>query len=91
MSPQQRELFRKAIVNVIEANDTMFGLSEDAIRLFVGRFGFHPAPEELRKELHYLAGKGLIESPAKEVSPENRAYRITAAGMDFMATQERYE
>lgn len=36
-------------------------------------------------ELTYLADKGLVFSPEKLVSPENREWRITAAGRDHLA------
>jgi len=40
---------------------------------------------ELRGELDYLAGKGLIITPAKIISPENRQWKITSAGRDEYA------
>jgi len=85
MEPEQRELFRTAILRVLDANNTRWGLNETAISMHVFRFGFQPDRPETQSELAYLRDKGLIAEVTKNVSPENRAWRITAAGRDHLA------
>jgi hypothetical protein len=41
---------------------------------------------EVESEMLYLTDKGLAEETTKILSPENQAWRITAAGRDFLAT-----
>lgn len=86
MNAQQRELFRLALLRVLEANNTERGLGAQALQLLVGAFGFAmPALPELRAEIQYLADKGLVEPVGKAISPENKCWRITAAGRDELA------
>lgn len=48
--------------------------------------GFTSASEEmLRATLAYLYDKSLVASVEKTLSPENKRWRITAAGIDFLA------
>jgi hypothetical protein len=92
MTTIQKELFRKAILRVLDANRTRFGLGTVhlAFRLadagflardFGGEAQFHEAIEEA---IEYLTQKGLIVEAKKEISPENRAWRITEAGIAFL-------
>lgn len=85
MNSQQRELFRLACLRVMGANDTRFGLGIEAVGHLAGRFGF-PSPEagETEEAIHYLARKNLLEEVPKAVSPENRVWRITGAGIAFL-------
>lgn len=85
MSTEERELLRLAILRVMEANRTAFGLPAPALGLQLWRFGFQVDPAELAVELDYLLDKGLLALKEKFISPENRAWRITAAGRDFIA------
>lgn len=88
MNAQQRELFRLALLQVLEANHTERGLGAQALQLLVGAFGFRaPAVEDIRAELQYLADKGFITAASKSISPENKNWRITAAGRDELASQ----
>lgn len=92
MKEEQKELFRKALLQVLDANRTRFGLTVTAMGLHLGAFGFsvtnfptigefHGAIEE---ELGYLEGKGFVEEALKVISKENRAWRITRAGIAFI-------
>lgn len=82
MNAQQLELFRKAVLQVFDANRTRFGLSLPAVRFNVAIFGFRAAVDgELLDVINYLAGKGLLEEVRKTVSAEVRAWRITEAGI----------
>lgn len=88
MTAQQRELFRLALLRVLEANNTERGLGATALQLLVGAFGF-PMPDirEIRSEIDYLADKGFVAAVGKAISPENKNWRITAAGRDELAQQ----
>lgn len=88
MKPEQRELFRRAILEAADANGSRFGLTAGALRIHLTPFGFPAAAvEDIRTETLYLADKGLLAEVPKMVSPENRAWRITAEGRDYLATQ----
>ena len=43
--------------------------------------------EALELELLYLADKGYLVSEEKTISPENKFWRTTAAGRDYLAGQ----
>jgi len=43
--------------------------------------------DTVRGELVYLLDKGLVTRVEKQLSPENKRWRITAAGRDFLAEQ----
>lgn len=86
MTTEQRELFRLAILRVLDANPTRFGLGRSAIAHNMAVFGFQsPTTDDLTAELQYLEDKKLITEALKSISPENRAWRITAEGRDFIA------
>ena len=86
MNPQQRELFRLALLRVLDSNHTRFGLTLPALCHLAPVFGFHAArPDEAESEINYLLDKGYVTPVFKTISPENRAWRITAAGRDFLA------
>ena len=86
MSPEQREQLRLSLLRFLDGNLTAYGLSANLLLAFArseGRPGLTLA--ETRVELEYLADKGLVSQTPKPISPENRAWRITAAGRDFLA------
>ena len=86
MNAEQRELFRTALLRVLDANHTRFGLGIQALEHLIAHFGFpNPAIRDLERELQYLNDKAHIVAVYKDISPENRTWRITAAGRDFLA------
>lgn len=86
MNPETRELFRKALLRVLDANNTRFGLGAKALGHLVASYGFSsPNESDLKTELQYLEDKKLITECMKGVSPENRSWRISAEGRDFVA------
>jgi len=90
MTPESREFFRKAILSVLDTNGTKYGLALRAIRSFLEIYGFRNAPgDDILKEMEYLCDKGFAEGVGKQISPENTAWRITAAGRDFLALNEQ--
>jgi len=88
MNTQQKELFRVALLRVFDANRTRFGFGIEAARHLAGLFGFvFPDREDTAAAIDYLARKQLLEEVAKRISPENRAWRITGAGIAFLDEQ----
>jgi hypothetical protein len=88
MTNEQREQLRLSLLRFLEGNLTRFGLPT-AVLLQMAR---SEGRTELQKgqvegELEYLAEKGLAVEALKGVSPENRNWRITANGRDFVAAQ----
>lgn len=88
MTAEQKELFRKAILQVLDLNRTRFGLPPSAVRLHLGQFGFPMATvDSIQEELDYLTSKNLAEEVVKVVSREVRAWRITSGGIAFLDAQ----
>jgi hypothetical protein len=86
MNIEQRELYRIALLRVLEANETQWGLSASVLAVHVAVFGFRGLGTELAStELRYLQDKGFVKVPSKAISPENETWRITAAGRDWLA------
>lgn len=90
MNAEQKELFRKAILRILDANRTRFGLGVvnisfrlDAFNFTSRDFGGEAAQlrEAITDEIDYLVGKGLVAETKKEISAENRAWRITEKGI----------
>ena len=66
-----------AILRVLDANHTMFGLQVEAITTHLVQYGFTPKHEEVLSHVEYLENKGLANQPAKLIAKQNRAWRIT--------------
>lgn len=93
MTPEQKENFRLAILRVLDANRTRYGLGitaiAHAIRAFAwsaANFGgdlkaFHDA---IADALQYLGDKGFVEEALKMMSKDNRAWRITDKGIGYL-------
>lgn len=86
MITQNDELLQIAILRVLDANGTKFGLAAEAIKLHVGPLGFQDVTKEkVETELEYLQGSGLVEVPPKIVNPNLRTWKRTAAGRNYLA------
>ncbi len=85
MNAQQQELFDMAILRVLDANRTRFGLTEPNIRVLMSEFGFPKAQEiAVLDRIDYLAGKELVVEVPKTVDAANRCWRLTPAGFAFV-------
>ncbi len=87
MNSETKELFRLAILRVLEANPSRRGLPLPAIAHHMGMFGFpSPGSEDMKDQLDYLERRdpALIEQSLKGISKENKAWRITDAGTAFL-------
>jgi hypothetical protein len=88
MDNTQREHLRLSLLRFCGENNTRWGFPLGFLHARAvdeGRTGLAPAAVE--SEMDYLADKGLVSVPEKLISPENRAWRITAAGRDHLATR----
>ncbi len=87
MNTQQREQIRLSVLRYGESAD-QFGLAASLLLQFLRNEGFRALTrEQLQREILYLADKGFLVAVNKPISPENPAWRITAAGRDFLATR----
>lgn len=93
MTPQQKEDFRLAILRVLDANRTRYGLGIVAIAHAVRAFAFSAANfqgevkafhDAIADELQYLGDKGMTEEALKVISKDNRAWRITEGGIRYL-------
>ena len=87
ITSEQRELMRNAILGILDANGSKYGVGLGAIAIFLRPLGFRVSADELRPEVQYLEDKGFVLPISKLVSPENRVWRITAEGRDYCAIQ----
>lgn len=88
MTSAQREQLRLSLLRFLGDNPTRFGFNA-ALLLQMARNEGHAATREIiSAEMEYLADKGFVAPVEKQISPENRAWRITAAGRDQLASNE---
>jgi hypothetical protein len=78
------ELFDQAILQVMQANNTRFGLTAQAIGTFSRAYGFAPEERETLDRLEYLAGKNLAAEVPKIIDKTFRAWKITDAGRQYL-------
>lgn len=84
MNAAEQELLDLAILRVLEANRTRFGLTPVAITHLLPQFGFKIEPAQAEERLGYLTDKGMAEEALKVINKANRAWRITTAGIDYV-------
>lgn len=91
MTKQQREQIRLSILRYCDCADE-FGLGEPLLLQFIRSEGFRTlSAAKFHAEIVYLADKSFLAKVPKLISPENPAWRITAAGRDFFAEQDLNE
>ena len=87
MTPAQRETLRQTILRHLDASESALG--EDLLVQMIKVEGFSALDKTaLRMELQYLEDKGMVRPSEKQISPENRRWRITATGRDYRAETE---
>lgn len=89
MTSPEREQLRLSLLRFLGDNPTRFGFNAALLLQMArneGRSGL--ARENVTAEIEYLADKGFVAAVEKPISPENRAWRITAAGRDYLAQNE---
>lgn len=88
MSPEQIEQFRICILQQLRAVGAEASLPAATLANGAKLAGFSHANEDVvRSAMAYLTDKQLVAAATKTISPENRRWRITAAGTDFLAEQ----
>jgi len=85
MQPHEIQIIRLSLLRHLDANGTRYGLATGLLRCWIAAEGFKVSDADLEKELAYLADKKLVEDVNKKISPELRAWRITADGRDELA------
>lgn len=85
-APADREQLRLSLLRHLAENPTRWGYNLALLRQLLAAEG-HPrlSAETIEAELLYLADKGLVAPVEKLLSPELKAWRITAAGRDVLA------
>lgn len=83
MNAQIRQLLR--ITLLLVARSAPLGLTAEFAQVAVRMRSIVAEGEEIREEIQYLVDKGLLTQVDKVISPEIKAWRITAAGRDFLA------
>lgn len=84
---QARELLRTCLLTSADAAGR-YGLSEELALIGTRKYGLRSATvEDIQEEIQYLADKGFLVEVEKQISPENKSWRITATGRDWLANQ----
>ncbi len=86
MNPKQRENLRLLILSTINMARG-YGVPMDGIRMGLPPQMRQLDDDDLRAEVQYLIDKGFVALEGKVISPENREWKITAEGRDFLATE----
>jgi hypothetical protein len=84
MDNPTRELFRENLIAQLACAGAI-GMKLAGLKLGARAGGHEISDKEMVDELDYLEGKGLVAPIDKLISPENRRWKITAAGRDFAA------
>ena len=95
MNAEQKELLDLAILRVLDANRTRWGMTVAQLAFHLLRFGFTAAScdcagdarkfgDPIADRIEYLTNKGLVEEVLKAIGKANRAWRITSEGIDFV-------
>ena len=77
---EKTELFDNALLKVLDANNTLYGLQAPALAMFTREFGFAPSEPETVRRMEYLTEKGMAREVPKLLSKANRAWKISEAG-----------
>ena len=92
MTTEQKELFQDAVLRVLDANQTRYGLGIPAIAHLITPFGFSRAgfPSEeafhsgIADALQYWTDKHFAEQVSRPAHRGNRVWRITPEGIDYL-------
>lgn len=85
MTAAERERLRLSLLQQLREVGADSSLPLSTIVLGARLAGFTVSEEIVRGELVYLLDKGCVATPQKTISPENKRWRITAAGTDHLA------
>jgi len=85
MNAQQRNILRVTLLLV--ARSAPLGLTMEFAPVALRSRAIRAESQEIQDEVSYLVDKGLLVPVPKRVSPEIKAWRITADGRDFLAEE----
>ena len=88
MTGEERKNMR--VILLLCAAKAPLGLTVELARVWLTGRGVEATGAEIAQEIAYLVDKNLMTPVPKRISPEMRAWRITADGRDFLA-EEGYE
>lgn len=92
MTAGEREQLRLALLRYLDTNGSaVFGLPSQRLLAHARSEGFALALGQVELELDYLRDKGLVGEIPKKLSPENRAWKLTADGRDLLAQAQTHE
>ena len=89
MTAETRKFLRIALLRAAAASRGN-GLTLALCTFTARTLALRIATEDVEEEVQYLVDKDFLEKVSSAISPEVRAWRITAAGRDWLAT-EGYE
>jgi len=82
-----REVLRTNILQTA-ADSAPKGVTIPLVRVYARAGGFRSVTEEeVEAGIQYLVDKGFLALVPKSISPENKAWRVTADGQDFLALE----
>jgi hypothetical protein len=84
IKPSALELFDQALLQIMQANTTRFGLTAEVLCAYCRAQGFEPEEEETLDRLEYLAGKSLVAEMPKLIHKSTRVWKITDAGRRYL-------
>lgn len=88
MTPQERLVLRITLLQI--ARSAPVGVTREFAPVALRLRGVRPSTAEIDDEIAYLCDKGMLAAVEKKLSPEVKAWRITASGRDYLA-EEGYE
>jgi hypothetical protein len=78
---ERTALLRAAILRILDANNSRWGLSPNAVAIMLAAEGFAGTPEsEAREHLDWLLDHRWVLVANSPLDPTGRHYRITAEG-----------
>ncbi len=86
MTPAIRENLRILLLTALNAARG-YAVGIEGLRLGLPKHLRRLDADDITAELSYLIDKGFVALEGKLVSPENREWKITANGRDFLATE----
>lgn len=92
MTAAQKELFHKALLQVLEANKgNRFGLTVTSLCLLANEFGFSPTAAQVREAMAYMEDAQIefVRTVNKgEFHPANQCWKITPKGTNYLAQSQ---
>lgn len=78
---ERTALLRTAILRILDANNSRWGLSPNAVAIMLPAEGFtNIAESDVREHLDWLLDRRLVLVANSPLDPTGRHYRITAEG-----------